>query len=377
MSRSENDTASSFAGDPSELSARMRAILEGAVDGIITIDRDGVIDMFNPAAERIFGYRAEEVIGQNVDVLMPSPYHEEHDGYLARYLETGEKHIIGIGREVTGRRRDGHTFPLDLAVAELELDGEPYFTGFVRDVSARHAARQERERLIKQLAEKNAELERFTYTVSHDLKSPLITIKGFLGMLEQDLAAGNEERVLDDMARIAGAADTMKELLDEVLELSRIGRVANPLEDVDLGDLVAESLDLLSGPIDAGGIDVEIVGELPVVWGDPVRLREVFQNLVENAIKFTADEPTPRIEIGADDDGVVHVADNGKGIDPRFLHKVFGLFEQLDPSQDGTGVGLALVYRIVEVHGGEIWAESDGLGQGTTFFVRLPRHPQE
>jgi two-component system, LuxR family, sensor kinase FixL len=364
------------ADDPLYNAAHLEAIVESAVDGMITIDERGVMRSFNPAAERIFGYEADEVIGENVKVLMPSPYREEHDGYLERYKRTGEKEIIGIGREVLGRRKDGSTFPMDLAVSEFWVGDDRYFSGTVRDVTARRENREERERLIDELEQKNAELERFTYTVSHDLKSPLITIKGFLGMLEQDARDGNLERMTADIERIANAADRMKELLDEVLELSRIGRVVNPAEWVDLGGLTRETVTLLSGPLDERGVEVDIAPDLPTVYGDRVRLREVIQNLVENAIKFLGDEPQPCIEVGRrDDDGepVCFVRDNGVGIDPRYLKKVFGLFEQLDPSHQGTGVGLALVHRIIEVHGGRIWVESEGLGHGTSFCFSLPR----
>lgn len=356
--------------------AHLEAIVESAVDGMITIDARGVVRSFNPAAELIFGYEADQVIGHNVKMLMPSPYREEHDGYLERYKRTGDKQIIGIGREVVGRRQDGSTFPMDLAVSEFWVGQQRYFSGTVRDVTERRENREERERLIKELEQKNAELERFTYTVSHDLKSPLITIKGFLGMLEQDARDGNIERMTSDIERIANAADRMKELLDEVLELSRIGRVVNPAEWVDLAELSRETVDLLSGPLDERGAEVDVAQDLPTVFGDRVRLREVIQNLVENAIKFLGDEPQPCIEVGwRDQDGApaVYVRDNGVGIDPRYLDKVFGLFEQLDPTHQGTGVGLALVHRIIEVHGGRIWVESEGIGHGTTFYFTLPR----
>jgi PAS domain S-box-containing protein len=360
--------------------ARLNSIVQSAVDGIITIDTKGTIKTFNDAAERLFGYTAEEVFGRNVSMLMPEPYHSEHDGYMQRYLETGEAHIIGIGREVVGRRKDGTTFPLDLAVSEFQVDGNTHFTGIVRDITERQEMRRERERLIEQLEDKNAELERFTYTVSHDLKSPLITIKGFLGMLEADAESGNMDRLRKDIERIGSAADKMKELLDEVLELSRIGRVANPSEPIAFGVLVQEVVSLLTGPFDAQGIQVRFEPDMPDVYGDRIRLREVLQNLLENAIKFADDEKDDRwIEIGARREGdtvVCHVADNGIGIDPRYEKKVFGLFDQLDPQRDGTGVGLALVKRIIEVHGGRVWIDSDGLGKGARVSFTLPVPPR-
>src|SRR6266851_766491 len=170
--------------------ARTQAILQTAVDGIITIDMRGIIESLNPAAERLFGYSADEVIGHNVTLLMPSPYREEHDGYLARYLQTGEPHIIGIGREVRGQRRDGTTFPMALAVSEIDLDGLRLFTGIVHDLSARvqaeDALRQARDELEQRVRERTAALQeanddirRFAYIVSHDLRAPLVNLHGF------------------------------------------------------------------------------------------------------------------------------------------------------------------------------------------------------
>jgi signal transduction histidine kinase len=226
------------------------------------------------------------------------------------------------------------------------------------------------------LAGKNAELERFTYTVSHDLKSPLVTVRGFAGLAGTDLASGDLARVRQDLGRIVGAADKMHRLLDDLLELSRVGRVVHPPEDVPLGDLAREAVELVKGQLGPNHVAVDVAPDLPVVRADRRRLLEALQNLVENAAKFTAGRPEPRITIGARQDGdeqVFFVRDNGRGIEPRFLEKVFDLFEKLDPAVEGTGVGLALVRRIVEAHGGRVWAESDGLGHGATFCFTLPQ----
>jgi signal transduction histidine kinase len=226
------------------------------------------------------------------------------------------------------------------------------------------------------LAGKNAELERFTYTVSHDLKSPLVTVRGFAGLAGTDLASGDLARVRQDLGRIVGAADKMHRLLDDLLELSRVGRVVHPPEDVPLGDLAREAVELVKGQLGPNHVAVDVAPDLPVVRADRRRLLEALQNLVENAAKFTAGRPEPRISIGVRQDGdeqVFFVRDNGRGIEPRFLEKVFDLFEKLDPAVEGTGVGLALVRRIVEAHGGKVWAESDGLGHGATFCFTLPQ----
>ncbi len=233
----------------------------------------------------------------------------------------------------------------------------------------------ERKSLIAELEAKNAELERFTYTVSHDLKSPLFTIRGFLGYLEQDALDGNLTRLKSDMQRITDATEKMQRLLNDLLELSRIGRLKNESVVVPLDELVHEAVELVQGRIMERGISVHIDADLPVVFGDRQRLLEVFQNLVDNASKFMGGQSAPRIAIGrgGEEDGkpVLYVRDNGIGIAPEHFDRIFGLFNKLDVKSDGTGIGLALVKRIIEVHGGRIWVESQP-GEGTTFLFTLP-----
>jgi signal transduction histidine kinase len=228
---------------------------------------------------------------------------------------------------------------------------------------------------MAELEARHAEMERFTYAVSHDLKSPLLTIRGFLGLLEQDVVGGDPERMQTDMRYIQVAAATMQRLLDELLELSRIGHVVNLLTEVPLSELAREAVTLVGGQLVARGVHVHIVPHLPVVRGDRPRLLAVLQNLVDNAIKFMGPQPVPRIEIGARQEGeqtICYVRDNGVGIEPRYHEKVFGLFERLDATSSGTGMGLALVKRILEGHGGRIWVESAGQGHGSTFCFTLP-----
>ena len=260
---------------------------------------------------------------------------------------------------------------VQVSTAELRASNE-YLT---MEIAERKQAEAAREALLEELEAKNAELERFTYTVSHDLKSPLITIKGFLGLLEQDAAAGDMDKMKSDATRISDAVDKMQQLLQELLELSRIGRLMNPPEEVLLDELVRDAVDMVAGRLAERGVRVEIAPNLPVVYGDCIRLREVLENLVDNAVKFMGDQSEPCVEIGARRDGeetVFYVRDNGIGIEPRYHEKVFELFDKLEPQTEGTGVGLAIVKRIVEVHGGRIWVESEGTGQGSTFCFTLP-----
>ena len=235
----------------------------------------------------------------------------------------------------------------------------------------------ERQKLIVELESKNAELERFTYTVSHDLRSPLVTIKGFLGYMEKSASQGNMESFRRDMHRVSAAADRMDNLLKDVLELSRIGRLTNTYQEIPFEELTQEALEIVHGRIQQHGISVQIQPGLPAVYGDKPRLMEVMQNLLDNAAKYIGDQETPIIKIGMNgydesENPVFFVSDNGLGIDPKFHNRIFGMFDKLDPASEGTGIGLALVKRIIEVHGGRIWVESEA-GQGSTFYFTLPR----
>jgi len=251
--------------------------------------------------------------------------------------------------------------------------------GILQDITDRKLAEIEREKLIKDLETRNAELERCTYTVSHDLKSPLVTAQGFLGYLEQDAIAGRIDRVRQDSQRIKDATGKMQRLLAELLELSRIGRTMNQPEDAAFSEIVHEALKIVEGQIKNRGVNVTTLPAPPTVHGDKARLIEVVQNLVDNACKYMGAQTQPQIEIGhsMDQDGryIFHVRDNGMGIEPQYHERIFGLFNKLDPQSEGTGIGLALVKRIVEVHGGRIWVESEGADKGSTFYFTLLEKP--
>lgn len=248
----------------------------------------------------------------------------------------------------------------------------------LREASTRRLRREaeaERDALLLHLEAINSEIERFTYLAFHDLRAPLVTIKGFTGALTQDLEMGRQDQIQKDIQRIAGAADRMDEILSDLLEFARIGRVRRPSENVDVEQLVQEALQKIEALVETKHITVKVASNLPRVYGDPVRLREMFENLFENAAIYTSGREKPSIEIGAivqDHQPVIFVKDNGQGIDPRYHNRIFEIFEKLDPNSPGPGIGLALARRIVEVHGGKIWVESEGAGQGATFYLTLP-----
>lgn len=251
----------------------------------------------------------------------------------------------------------------------LAEDGNPSFIyGITLDTT--EIKMKERE-----LEATNSELTRFTYTVSHDLKSPLVTVRTFLGYLEQDTEIGDKEAIQKDMGFIATAINKMSQLLDELLEMSRVGRVVNPPERVACRELVEEALAIVAGRIQENNINITVHNVDVELNVDRTRMVEVWQNLIDNAVKYMGETPNPTIEIGSIQENgncTFYIRDNGMGIDPRHKDKVFGLFEKLHQHTEGTGIGLALVKRIIGLFEGKIWLESEGIGHGTTFYFTIP-----
>lgn len=355
-----------------ESEARMRAIVDTAVDAIVTIDERGLIERFNPAAERLFGYAEADVAGKNVSILMPSPYQELHDGYLARYLQTGEKRIIGIGREVVGLRRNGTVFPMELSVAEMHLGGRRMFTGVVRNITERKQAEEENARLMQEIRGANEELTSFAYVVSHDLKAPLRAIGSLADWLSTDYADKFDDEGKEHMRLLISRVHRMGGLIDGILQYSRVGRVKEAVVEVDLNRLVRETVDLLAPP---ANIVVTIDPDLPKIKIEPTRIEQVFQNLISNAIKYM-DKTEGKIHVGCISEKEFWrftVSDNGAGIEQRHFERIFQLFQTLAPRDrvESTGVGLALVKKIVEMYGGEVTLESTpGAGSKFSFTLR-------
>lgn len=351
--------------------ARTRAILASIPDMIFEISKDGTFLDFMASAEITPIMPPSQFLGRNIKELFPPVIAAQTFFALERALATDQLHAFEYGLP-PGEETQFFEARITAITSESAII-------MVRDISQRKFVQVEREKLIKELEDKNSELERFTYTVSHDLKSPLITIKGFLGFLEQDATSGNTTRLKTDIQRIADATDKMQLLLSELLELSRIGRLTNPYQQIKFEELVTEITELLYGRLHEKNIQVLVQPDLPVIYGDRRRLLEVLQNLVDNAAKFTGSQPNPQIEIGQNgfEGGmpILYVRDNGMGIAPIHQERIFGLFNKLDATSDGTGIGLALVKRIIEVHGGRIWVQSEA-GMGATFFFTLPVGPE-
>lgn len=334
---------------------------------IIITNRNGAIEYVNPKFCAVTGYTREEVMGRNPRILKSGDKSPEEYRELWTTINAGKE----WQGEFHNKKKSGELYWESACISPIRNESGriAHFLAVKEDIT-------ERKQAEKELQEKNAEIKRFTNTVSHDLKSPLVTIKTFLGYLEEDIKTRNAGATDKDLGYIRGAADKMERMLNELLELARIGHMANAPVTVPLQEIVKEALLLVAGQIATRRVLVEVTQEPVWLHGDRSRLVEVFQNLLDNAVKFLGDQPAPRIEIGMEpEDGevVLFVRDNGRGIDSRHQSKLFGLFEKLDPHTPGSGIGLAMVRRIVEAHGGKIRVQSAGSGKGAEFRFTLAK----
>ncbi len=306
-----------------------------------------------------------------------------HPDFMEEMQDHLHNHVIKkhnqFDKEYKIIRSDNHEerWVHGLGRLEFNKNDEPVqMIGTIQDITKTKLVQMEREKLIHELETKNAELERFTYTVSHDLKSPIVTIQGFIGILTQDIKSGKYDQLKKYTDFISDAAKQMEHLLKDLLELSRIGRVVNPSLTISMNEIIRNTRNLLNENIKQKKVKIKVQPNMPSVYVDSVRIQEVMNNLVENAIKFSGENTKPLIEIGCKRLKTEYqfiVKDNGIGIEPKYHKKIFGLFDQLDKEFEGTGVGLSLVKRIIEFHGGRIWVESEGKNKGTTFCFTLPK----
>jgi two-component system sensor kinase FixL len=341
---------------------RYRSIVDSAVDGIIVIDRRGRIEAFNAAAERLFGYAAAEALGKNVNLLMPEPYHGEHDAYMARYLATGEKRIIGIGREVTGLRKNGTTFPVHLSVGEMTIDGEPKFTGILHDLTARVV-------LETQLREKAAltRLGEMAAVVAHEVKNPLTGIRGAVQIIGSRLPAGSRD--VEVIKEIVARIDALNNLMKDLLLFARPPqpRIA-PADPLPLLETVAS---LVRQDPGARAITIEVAGTSGAIMADAELLKLVTQNLLLNAVHAIAGAGTIRVSVSSNGATCrIAVTDSGPGIPPEVREKLFTPF--FTTKARGTGLGLSTARRFVEAQGGTIAIDCPAEG-GTSVIIELPR----
>jgi PAS domain S-box-containing protein len=350
--------------DLQKTAATTQAILDTVADSIITIDERGVIELVNPAAERMFGYTAQEMTGQNVSMLMPAPYRDQHDDYITRYVRTGEKRIIGIGREVVGQRKDGSTFPMDLAVTEVRLGQRRLFTGVVRDITHRKRVEQEMQR-----AERMAVMGQLASGLAHEIGTPLNVIAGNAELLRTDLR--QHGLALDELNTIVAQTDRVTHLMQQLLNLARAPQ--STMEPCSLHEPLSQALRLLQTRFahEAVTVIVEVPSDLPPVWGAADRLEQVFLNVLINAWHAMPDGGTITIRACAPDERYVRLRlhDTGVGMCAAEAGRVFEPF-YTTKGERGTGLGLAICRQIIEDHEGSIRLDSTP-GAGTTVTIEL------
>ncbi|MCB9983882.1 MAG: PAS domain S-box protein [Rhodospirillales bacterium] len=347
---------------------KLQAILDTTADGLITIDSEGIVESYNKACEGIFGYASEEVVGQNIKMLMPKRYAEQHDQFILNYLNSGETKIIGIGREVEAQHKNGREFPIYLGISEVMVGKRHFFSGIVRDITRQKAAEEE-------LRRSNEELQDFAYVVSHDLKAPLRHLSLSAGFLAREYGDKLDERGHEFLHKMLKSTDHMQNMIESLLSYARVGQSKrSSFKPVALKEVLGEVLEVMGVTIEESRAQIKM-DELPAVTGDKDLLEQLFQNLIQNSIKYAKADTPPEITIDCEKSHGywrISVADNGIGIVPKYADRVFDIFERLhrDDEYEGVGIGLSICQRIVTFHGGEIWLDKD-YDQGAKFVFTL------
>ena len=360
-----------------ENTAKFESIFQNSPDAIVVTDHYGRIIQVNNQTEVVFGYRADELVFQPIEVLVPVRFREHHKHHRDYYYNNPRRRLMGEGMELFARRKDGSEFYTEIALSPFELNGAIYTISIVRDISARKNAEMKITQLnrdlqehIQQLSSANNELESFSYSISHDLRAPLRAINGYTNILLEDFGTKIDEGGKQVMDAIVRNSSRMGQLIDDLLAFSRLGRKEIVKGEINMNGLVGAILSETRGNASVH------VSEIPNAFGDFMLLRQVWANLISNAFKYTHKTPDARIEINGEagaQENLYFIKDNGVGFDMAYYSKLFGVFQRLHTVNEfeGTGVGLAIVQRIVQRHGGRTWAKSE-VGNGATFYFTLP-----
>ncbi|MGN7439121.1 MAG: sensor histidine kinase [Alcanivorax sp.] len=348
--------------------SKLNAVMDTVIDGLIIIDNIGTIHSFNKSAERIFGYVPDEVLGHNVKKLMPAPYKAEHDQYLSTYRETGKRHIIGVGRSVEARRKNGEVFPIELGVSEMEISGEQMFVGTLRDISERKKAEED-------LLQANTELEEFAYRTSHDLRSPLLSSVGLLGLIKTAIQEDNKEFALEGLDKVSESLVNLEHLVESILALSKAKNEQESNVKIDITEIIEQAILKLNHMDHYDRVAFEYNIQARHICTKESRIRLIIENLISNAIKYqdlNKQDPTVFIEAkSTDSQFTLSVKDNGLGIPQDSQKELFKMFRRLHPKVSyGSGLGLYMMKKSVELLHGEI--HYTPLSNGSQFTITIP-----
>ncbi|WP_133469483.1 PAS domain-containing sensor histidine kinase [Paraglaciecola marina] len=353
-----------------ENQAKLQAIVDNTVDGLITINEVGKIEHYNKACEGIFGFTFAEVVGKNVKMLMPEPYYKEHDGYLQNYQNSGTKKIIGIGREVKGKRKNGTCFPLDLSVSEVHIHGRKLYSGIVRDIS-------ERKKSEDRIEQANAELEEFSYRTSHDLRSPLVSSIRLLDIVQEAIENNEKDHALMGIGRIQKSLNQLEELVKDILTLTLTKNEKEDYEAVNVDTVINDSLNKLKHMENYERLSIQLVPQFEQsLITKKNRFVLIVENLLSNAIKYqdvSNDSSFVKVTTYRQENKfILTVSDNGLGIPKSLQKQLFQMFKRFHPKTSfGSGLGLYMMKKSVDVLGGRI--EFDDMDNLSTFKVTLPQ----
>lgn len=352
-----------------------RLAVEAFPGAMVVLDSEGRIVLANHQTTRLFGYERESLVGEAIERILPTQSQEAHPVLQASVSDAPQSPEAST--ELVGMHSSGRALPVLVGTNRIRLDRQEYVVCAFTDNSARKRAEENIRRINEQLWRKQQEMEQFVYSVSHDLKSPLVTVTGFVGMLKEDIAAGNSDGAADSVGRIERATRRMSALIDDLLQLSRIGRVEIERQSVALQEVIQDLEQDLSDQFRASGARLHVDGTLPTVSADRAQVVEVFDNLISNALKYGCTKPGGAVRVGSQmgtEEVQIWVQDDGPGIPPAYHEKIFQAFQRLSNQTEGTGVGLAIVEKIMRTHGGRVWVESEE-GKGARFWVAFPERP--
>ncbi|WP_300302379.1 nitrogen regulation protein NR(II) [Ferrovibrio sp.] len=365
-------------GVEQQAAERFRALIDSAHDAIIAITPDGRIELFNRAAERIFGYRAVEVVGQNVNILMPQPYRREHDSYLHSYHATGQAKIIGTGREVQAQHKNGTVFPIDLSIGEMRGNGGSRgFIGVIRDITERHQSELRVRELTAELVHisRLSAMGQLSSSLAHELNQPLTAIMNYAEAARQMIETAGSDvppQVPDFILKAIGQAERAGQIIRRLRSFVEKGPVERSPEDLNRLVIEASNLATIGAKIDGVQVRFDLDRTLEPVQIDKIQIQQVVVNLVRNAVEALRDVEQRELAIrtsAGEDYQEVEIIDSGPGIDPEIAVRLFKPF--VSSKKDGMGIGLSISQSIVESHGGRLWADPNPEG-GTIFRFRLP-----